>query len=54
MTISFHFDKPVNTASPPGRSPPGKLQVERIRSAMHRAQELSGDAAEALEAGAAG
>jgi hypothetical protein len=31
-----------------------ELEIERIRSAMQRAQELTGDAAEALEAAAAG
>jgi len=33
---------------------PRELEVERIRSAMQRAEELTGDAADALEAAAAG
>lgn len=39
---------------PAGQIAARELEVERIRSAMQRAQELTGDAAEALEAAAAG
>lgn len=48
------LDKAREHGEPDGQIAARELEVERIRSAMQRAQELSGDAAEALEAAAAG
>ena len=48
------LDKARESGEPAGQIASRELEVERIRSAMLRAQELSGDAAEALEAAAAG
>lgn len=48
------LDKAREHGEPAGQIASRELEVERIRSAMQRAQELSGDAAEALEAAAAG
>lgn len=48
------LDKAREHGEPAGQIAARELEVERIRSAMDRAQELTGDAAEALEAAAAG
>jgi hypothetical protein len=48
------LEKAREHGEPAGQIASRELEVERIRSAMHRAQELTGDAAEALEAAAAG
>ena len=44
------LDKAREHGEPAGQLAARELEVERIRSAMQRAQELTGDAAEALEA----
>ena len=48
------LDKARENGEPAGQIAARELEVERIRSAMQRAKELAGDAAEALEATAAG
>jgi hypothetical protein len=48
------LEKAREHGEPAGQIASRELEVERIRSAMQRAQELTGDAAEALEAAAAG
>lgn len=48
------LDKAREHGEPAGQIASRELEVERIRSAMARAQELSDDAAEALEAAAGG
>lgn len=48
------LDKAREHGEPAGQIAARELEVERIRSAMQRAQELSDDAGEALEAAAAG
>lgn len=48
------LDKAREHGEPAGQIASRKLEVERIRSAMPRAQELSDDAADALEAAAGG
>ena len=48
------LDRAHESGEPAGQIAARELEVERTRSAMQRAQELSGDAAEALEAAATG
>lgn len=48
------LDKAREHGEPAGQIASREIEVERIRSAMQRAKELSGDAAEVLEAAAAG
>jgi hypothetical protein len=40
--------RPRDRRNPPGRSPRGNLEIERIRSALQRAEELSSDVAAAV------
>ena len=46
------LDKAREVGEPAGQIAARELEVERIRSAMQRAQELTDDAADALEAAA--
>lgn len=47
------LEKAREYGEPAGQIAARELEIERIRSAMQRAQELTDDAAEALEAAAA-
>lgn len=51
---SLALERAREHGEPAGQIAARELEIERIRSAMQRAQELTGDAAEALEAVAAG